>query len=100
MNYKKLFIGITISNLFAWAMVELWLNRYANTEASTGVIFLIILQLGMYYISFIISSGVIKEEEVIVKITPLNCPGHDWQPHQYSTRSEQCIICNAERGKA
>lgn len=95
MNHKKLLIGITIANIFGWTMIELWINRYSNTSASSGAITLIIFQIIAYYIAFVSSSSVkTKPQE---KITPANCK-HDWQKHSYSNRQEKCIICGSERG--
>lgn len=100
MNYKKLFIGITIANIFAWAMVELWINRYADTLASGGATALIIVQIIGYYLAFVLSADTpTKPKEEKEPITPANCPGHDWQQNKYSKTQEECMICGAERGK-
>ena len=96
MNYKKLLLGITITNLLAWVMLEIWRHIYSGTVVQIGAGLLAAVQVLAYYI-IIIDANKHKTPEK-VEITPANC-NHDWQPHQYGRNSEQCIICKAERGK-
>ncbi len=96
MNWKKLTIGITIVNIFAWIMLEIYSNRYSGTNVEIGAGLLIFCHILAYYIIVIASRTPKKEEEI--KITPQNCKEHDWQKHKYSERQQQCVKCLAERG--
>lgn len=95
MNYKKLTIGITAVNIFGLAMIELWGSRYADTNICVGAGFIIFVHIIGYYIIVLSAHTPIAKEGV----TPQNCKEHDWQPHKYSDRQEQCVRCGAERGK-
>lgn len=96
MNWKKLTIGITIVNIFALGMIELWGKRYSGTNIEVGAGFLVALHIFGYYFICIASRTPVKEEEI--KITPQNCKNHDWQKHKYSDSQQQCVRCGAERG--
>lgn len=99
MNWKKLIIGITTVNLFGWIMLELWSKRYATSNISIGAGILIFTHLVGYYI--IVLASRIKVKPAPEKITPLNCPGHDWQKDEYSSehyKKETCVKCGAKRG--
>jgi hypothetical protein len=99
MNWKKLTIGITIVNAFAWGMLELFSYRYAGTNIEVGAGLLVAIHIIGYYIisiASVVPPPPVKEEEV--KITPQNCKDHDWQKHKYSDRQQQCVRCGAERG--
>lgn len=97
MNWKKLIIGISIVNVFAWFMLEFWSKKYAGTNVSIGSTFLVIIQIIGYYIIAIVSR--IQPPKEDPKPTPQNCIEHDWQQHKHIQHYEVCIKCGAERGK-
>lgn len=63
MNYKKLIIGITIVNLFAWGILEVWGRRYAGTNIEIGAGILVFLHIAGYYIICI--SSIKKAEKLL-----------------------------------
>ncbi len=97
MNWKRLIIWITIVNLLGWGLIELWAKRYASMSISGAAAFLIGFHLTTYYLIVLASLPSSKKDEK-EKITPVNCPSHDWQRHKYGNNQEQCTKCGAERG--
>jgi len=97
MNWKKLTIGITLTNLLAWVLIEVWSRLYASSNVAGAAAFLIGFHLLGYYV-IVIASKVPKQLQKPESIAPHNCPSHDWQKHKYSPNAEQCIKCGAERG--
>lgn len=97
MNYKKLIIGLTVINIIAFAILELWIYRYSGGVAEIGAGVIVGLHILGYYV-VVIASGVpeVEKEKVIDKS---NCE-HRWEPAVYSPNNEEnCIVCDARRGK-
>lgn len=101
MNWKKLLLGITAVNLIAWAGLELYWHRYADSDINVGAGCMVFAQLVAYYVVAI--GSVVPESQPKMdenfKFKPHNCPGHQWFQHPYNTNAEECIVCKAERGK-
>lgn len=98
MNWKKLTIGVTIVNILAWVLLEIWSFRYADSNVNLGAGWLVIIHLIGYYI-IVIGSKLPKPLPEKEPITPANCPGHDWQNNEYSNALQKCVICEAKRGR-
>jgi len=91
MNWKRLSVLITLVNLLGWLLIEIWSYRYADRNISVAASWLIALHLFGYYLVATLSHVPKSFDD----ITPLNCPGHDWQ--KYGHFSERCTKCMAER---
>ena len=98
MNWRIFVFGITLTGSFGFVLIELYMQRYANTDANFGAGTLIFVMIALAFVSVFIASEKKKTEDVV--ITPANCPGHDWQLYKYSDSQEQCVICAAVRGRA
>jgi len=96
MNWKALAIQITAVNLLAWFLLEFWIARYSGGVAEIGAAIMILVHLVGYYM--IVTKS--KKKDPNQKITPKDCPGHDWQahPNEYThNHIELCMICGAKR---
>lgn len=90
-DYKKLALWITVANVIAWLLLELWIQAYSDRTGSAGAAFLVFLQIAAYYA--IVTAAKLDKNDVNNKIDKINRCKHHWVEHWDDRNYRDAVYC-------
>ena len=106
MKNAKNIIPVITSIIISYLLNCYYFNTFDSSKFPTDakitttclLIFAVFIYIGVMNLNYGDQAEEIKKLKAQIKIQSEDCK-HDWQPHKYSSLSEMCIKCQAERGK-